>query len=506
MKNPKSRIKIEQIYNMHNKFVKLYNRSLNEEYFSNLMYLISDQNNIRLAIKNIKKNKGSNTPGPNGHNINNILNMNTKKCMNMFKKRFNYYIPGKIKLIEIPKENNKVRILGIPDIEDRVIQQCILQILNPILEAKFKENNYGFRQNRNCKDAIFKMIEIIKETDYKYIINIDIKSFFDNINHTKLSQQIWNIGIRDKKLLKILNLIIKSDGIKNQRIIKRNKGLPQGGIISPLLANLVLNELDNYIETNIPNCKIIRYADDFEILCTDLYIAKEIKRKVISWLKEELKLNINESKTKIINLYYKYSEFLGFKIKINNNTKEPKILIANNKIIKIKEKIDNIEDQTNKLLIINGINEYYNISNNTNKELKKIFNTNINNSYNIKYLNKKEMINNYTMKEDYYYKDLEDIIIYYEKNRSIKFNELIIIKYLIQKGKCYITQNPLNIYNITFLYLNSNINNKDSINNIILIDKRILTFILNKNYSFKNLNEKKTKKIQEIRNNLNLNI
>lgn len=239
--------------------------------------------------------------------------------------------------VEIPKQNGKTRPLGIPCIEDRIIQQCIKQVLEPICEAKFYSHSYGFRPNRSTKHAIARCMQIMNFSKAHYVVDIDIKGFFDNVNHSKLKKQLWNIGIHDKNLICIIGKILKSE---IQGIGIPTKGTPQGGIISPLLSNIVLNELDwwissqwetfetryNYTQqshkykamktSNLKEIRLVRYADDFKIFCKDFKTAQKIYNATRLWLKERLDLDISPDKSKITNLRKNYTEFLGFKLKV----------------------------------------------------------------------------------------------------------------------------------------------------------------------------------------------
>lgn len=229
---------------------------------------------------------------------------------------------------------------------DRLIQQCVLQVLEPICEAKFFKRSNGFRPNRGAEHAISQAYKFMQGQHLHYVVDIDIKGFFDNVNHGKLLKQMWTLGIRDKKLLSIISVMLKAEvaGIGFPE-----KGTPQGGIISPLLSNIVLNELDWWVasqweniptrypykcrtlrngtpdksnvyaelrNTDLKECYIVRYADDFKIFCRNRKDAENMFTATKSWLKERLGLDISPDKSKIVNLKKHYSEFLGFKMKV----------------------------------------------------------------------------------------------------------------------------------------------------------------------------------------------
>lgn len=213
--------------------------------FRDLMSYITQEENILLAYRNIKSNKGSKTAGTNKRTIIDVGEENPYQLVQYVQNRFNNFQPHSIRRVEIPKPNGKTRPLGIPTIEDRLVQQCIKQILEPILEAKFHKHSYGFRPERSSHHAI----AIFQQWTFKgfhYVVDIDIKGFFDNVNHGKLLKQLWTMKIRDKTFISILSRMLKAE-VKG--IGKSTKGTPQGGILSPLLANVVLNELDWWIDS-----------------------------------------------------------------------------------------------------------------------------------------------------------------------------------------------------------------------------------------------------------------
>jgi len=232
-----------EYYDTQQLFDNLYALSQVNQKFHNLMDLILSRENILLAYRSIKTNSGSQTPGVNKHTIQFISKMEEDRVINMVRGRLSYYCPNPVKRVEIPKDNGKTRPLGIPTIEERLIQQCIKQILEPILEAKFYKHSYGFRPDRGAEHAVARF-NYLAFHGYHFVVDIDIKGFFDNVNHGKLLKQLWTLGIRDKKLLKIISLMLKAEV---NGIGVPDKGTPQGGILSPLLANVVLNELDWWI-------------------------------------------------------------------------------------------------------------------------------------------------------------------------------------------------------------------------------------------------------------------
>lgn len=344
-----------EYYQMQDTFDDLYSKSRNGEIFQNLMPLILSKENILLAYRNIKSNGGSKTQGTDRIVIDDIGKLSTDEYVE--KLRYivagskHGYRPKAVRRKEIPKPNGKLRPLGIPCMWDRLIQQCIKQIMEPICEAKFSENSYGFRPLRNVEHAIQRVYQLMQRTNLHYVVEFDIKGFFDNVNHSKLIKQIWSLGIRDKHLLYVIKQILKAPiKMPNGEIQYPKKGTPQGSIISPLLANIVLNELDHWIDsqwiehpitekysykvnsngsknlghayramktTGLKEMYIVRYADDFRILCRTKSEAERIRIAVSKWLWERLRLEVSPEKTRIVNVKKKYSEFLGFKIKVH---------------------------------------------------------------------------------------------------------------------------------------------------------------------------------------------
>ncbi|GHU50579.1 group II intron reverse transcriptase/maturase [Clostridia bacterium] len=350
----RQKIRNAEYYDMQSILDGLYADSVKGTYFQNLTEIMKSPENIRLAHRNMRKNSGSKTAGVDKKTISDLNKWNEKKLIQHVRRKFDWYVPNAVRRVEIPKDNGKTRPLGIPTIMDRLIQQCILQVLEPICEAKFFKRSNGFRPNHSAENAIAQAERMIQSVGCHYVIDIDIKSFFDNVNHGKLLKQMWTLGIRDKKLLCIISAMLKAEvaGIGFPE-----KGTPQGGIISPLLSNIVLNELDwwivsqweefptrnNYVHriyangtpdrtntirslrayTALKECYVVRYADDFKIFCKKRADAVKLFEATKLWLRERLGLEISPEKSKIVNLKRHSSEFLGFKLKVRTKGKKP---------------------------------------------------------------------------------------------------------------------------------------------------------------------------------------
>lgn len=544
-----------EYYNTQAVFDNLYKQSKQGSIFIKLYDTIASESNILLAYRNIKSNSGSKTPGVNHHTIKYWENKPIEKFLEYIRRRLANYQPQKVKRVEIPKPNGKTRPLGIPCIEDRIIQQCIKQVLEPICEAKFHEHSFGFRPNRSTEHAIAYVYKKINLDKFHIMVDIDIEGFFDNVNHTKLIKQIWTMGIRDKKVISIISAMLKAEvdgyGIPT-------KGVPQGGILSPLLSNIVLNELDWWVSdqwetfetkreykkryvkyqhlrnfSKLKEMYIVRYADDFKIICKDRTTAKKIFAGVTQWLKDRLGLDISKEKSCIVNVRKHYTEFLGFKIKTQRNNKRwvTKSFMADKAVKHAKESLRNQIKyiQTHQLhyavynlnRIIAGLQNYYSLATHVNQNFSRI-------EYDIYPCLKNRLktlitrtgyktqeyykrYNSYKGKNIYILKDVlypinyiqtsppyhrnpkvsnytkegrklihtnlgyidKSVMVYISEhpviNRSVEYNDNRLSLYAAQKGACAISGNALNINMAVHHILPSSKGGTDKYNNLVLL-------------------------------------
>ena len=345
-------IRYAEYYNMVEIQDELYRQGMMKKKFYHLMPIIASPQNIRLAYRNLKNNKGSNTPGVDGKTFADYAKLEDVELIRKVQEKLLNYQPKAVRRVYIPKSNGKLRPLGIPTVLDRLVQQSILQVLEPVCESKFHRYSYGFRPNRSCKQAVAMCYKLAQVNGYHYVVDVDIKGFFDHVNHGKLLKQLWSLGIRDKSLLCVISRMLKAPVEENGKRTIPQEGTPQGGVLSPLLANIVLNELDWWIHSqwagipihnpspseiwrtgpdgmlyrpggntklqrcNLKHVYIVRYADDFKVFCRNYNAAKRLKIAVERWLLERLHLETSPEKSKITNLEESYSEFLGIKFKL----------------------------------------------------------------------------------------------------------------------------------------------------------------------------------------------
>ena len=276
---------------------------------------ILDRNNLNLAFKNVKANKGAS-------GIDELSIEETEKFIKEHKNQIVWqlynrkYQPQPVRRVEIPKANGGVRKLGIPTVLDRVIQQAMVQVLSPIFEPYFSEYSYGFRPNRCCQMAIIKALEYFND-GYDWIVDIDLEKFFDNVPHDRLLRMVSDV-VKDGNVVSLVNKFLKAGVMIQGNYEDTVIGTPQGGPLSPLLSNVMLNKLDKELEAR--NLHFTRYADDTIILVKSEKAANRVMESITYFIEKKLGLKVNMTKTKICKPNdLKYLGF-GFYKDIKNNT------------------------------------------------------------------------------------------------------------------------------------------------------------------------------------------
>lgn len=250
--------------------------------------------NLTQASNEVIRNKGAG--GIDGMNVESLKVYLTKNRHLLEEQiRNSTYYPQPIRGKDIPKGNGKFRTLGIPTVVDRMLQQAVLRILMPKYEYMFSVYSYGFRPKKNTHQAIGKSLEYINE-GYQHIVEIDLKSFFDEVDHVLLLQILYR-KIKCKATMTLLRRWLRTPILLKGKLVKRRKGVPQGSPISPLFSNIILHELDEFMESR--GMKFVRYADDFSIYCKSKSKAKFQGNEVYKFLRDKLKLPINREKSGI---------------------------------------------------------------------------------------------------------------------------------------------------------------------------------------------------------------
>ena len=261
---------------------------------SEMLEKILSNENIKIAYKRVYANKGAG--GVDGVTVNELeeyLRVNWKGIKQQIRERT--YKPQPVLRIEIPKPNGGVRKLGIPTVVDRVIEQAITQVLTPIFEPIFSDNSYGFRPHRRCEQAIVKLLEYFND-GYVWIVDIDLEKFFDNVPQDKLMSYVGRV-IHDGDTESLIRKYLKAGVMVQGRYEETNVGTPQGGNLSPLLSNIMLNELDRELESR--GQRFTRYADDCVIVVKSKAAATRVMYSITNWIEKKLGLKVNATKTHI---------------------------------------------------------------------------------------------------------------------------------------------------------------------------------------------------------------
>ena len=284
------------------------NREAEEADGAELLERILDRDNLNRAFKRVKANKGA--PGIDGMTVEKApdwLREHREELLESI--RSGKYKPQPVRRKEIPKMDGGTRKLGIPTVVDRIIQQAVAQQLTPIFEPLFSENSFGYRPGKNAQMAIQKVKEYA-EKGYKYAVLIDLSKYFDTLNHELLMNMVRE-QVHDKRVTELIKKYLKSGVMENGRAVKTEEGSPQGGPLSPLLANIYLNKFDREIgDRGVP---VIRYADDIVVLAKSSRAAERLLENSRKCLEEKLKLRMNAEKSKVVSVAaIRNFKFLGF--------------------------------------------------------------------------------------------------------------------------------------------------------------------------------------------------
>lgn len=267
---------------------------------------VFDVTNLRLAWYEVAENKGSHgTDGQTIAEFEKNLDYNVRIIQNELKQKI--YHPQPVRRVFIPKVDGSKRPLGIPAVRDRLVQQSLRRVIEPIFEARFLECSFGFRPGRDCHMAIDKITEYLEE-GYHWVIDADLRAYFDTIPHDKIIYQIWE-EISDSSVLKLIRKFLESGVLHNGIHEETIEGVPQGGVISPLLANIYLHPFDE--EMTKRGHKYVRYADDFIILCKSRKGAERICKSMRDFLENKLGLKVHPTKTKVVHIDESF-DFLGY--------------------------------------------------------------------------------------------------------------------------------------------------------------------------------------------------
>lgn len=280
-----------------------------------LIERILDKDNVRIALEKVIANKGAaGIDGMKVEELRGYMNANWPGIKQSILERS--YRPAPVRRVEIPKPNGGVRKLGIPTAVDRTLQQSIVQILTPIFETEFQENSYGFRPGRSCEQAVLKLLEYLNE-GYEWIVDIDLEKFFDNVPQDKLMSYVGRV-IHDPDTESLIRKYLKSGVMENGMYEATELGTPQGGNLSPLLSNVMLNELDKELVKR--GLRYVRYADDCVIAVRSGASANRVMHTITKWIEQKLGLKVNTTKTHVSRP--SKLKYLGFGFYKSSQTKQ----------------------------------------------------------------------------------------------------------------------------------------------------------------------------------------
>ena len=274
---------------------------------SKLMERVCERENLNRAYKRVKSNKGA--PGIDGMTVGELYGWIKEHGEGLKASLLDgSYEPDPVKAVEIPKPSGGTRELGIPTVVDRLVQQAILQVLDPIIDPTFSESSYGFRRGRNAHQALKQAAEYVEE-GRAVVVDFDIAKFFDRVNHDVLMARVAR-HVKDKRLLRIIRRLLEAGVMHSGVRVRRYEGTPQGGPLSPLLANLLLDDLDKELESR--GHRFCRYADDCNIYVRTIRAGERVMASMVRFLEERLHLRVNPDKSAVA--YVEERQFLGYRL------------------------------------------------------------------------------------------------------------------------------------------------------------------------------------------------
>jgi len=266
---------------------------------------IFSRDNLIAALARVRRNKGAS--GVDGMTVEELPeHLKVHWPSIRAKLEAGTYQPNPVRRVEIPKEGGGVRLLGIPTVLDRLIQQAMHQVLSPLFEREFSDHSYGFRPGRSAHDAVRTAREHV-EDGYKWVVDIDLERFFDTVNHDRLMARMKTV-VKDKRVLRLVHAYLKAGVMVNGVVVERMEGTPQGGPLSPLLSNVVLTELDRKLEER--GHRFVRYADDCNIYVRSERAARRVLASTRRYVEGRMRLRVNEAKSAVALAVKR--QFLGF--------------------------------------------------------------------------------------------------------------------------------------------------------------------------------------------------
>jgi RNA-directed DNA polymerase len=303
-----------------------------------LLEQILNRDNLNRAYKQVKRNKGAG--GIDGMQVDELLPyLREHKNELVQSLRDGKYRPQPVRRVEIPKENGRTRKLGIPTVVDRLIQQAICQVLSPIFEKQFSNNSFGFRPKRSAHDALKRCQTNITD-GYKWVVDMDLEKYFDTVNQSKLIQ-ILSETIKDGRVISLIHKFLRAGVMVGGMFEDSPEGVPQGGPLSPLLGNIMLNECDHELERR--GHRFVRYADDLLIFCKSRKAATRTLNHILPYIEEKLFLKVNREKTRVARV--KQVKYLGYGFYIHKG--EGRLRIHPKSVQKFRDKIREITGRSN---------------------------------------------------------------------------------------------------------------------------------------------------------------